>query len=155
MSVRFRDPRLPAPDLGDPRTVANPAWIAIDTGLEVQIDELARPDQADRHRTGAIYDIPIGTAVGEQQYQRGSALQPGEWNDLEIEVVADNYTATLNGYQTATFTNKNLNRGRPAGGNTPSGYLGLQEHTGAVAFRAIRIKKLPSKAAPPPCGSCI
>jgi choline dehydrogenase-like flavoprotein len=143
VSVRFRDPRIPAPDLGDPRTLANPAWIAIDTGFEVQIDELARPDQADRHRTGAIYDIPIGPAVGEQQYQRGSALQPGEWNDLEIEVVADIYTVTLNGYQTVTFTNKDANRGRPAGRNPASGYLGLQEHTGAVAYRAIRIKKLP------------
>jgi choline dehydrogenase-like flavoprotein len=141
--VRFRDPRLPAPDLGDPRTLANPAWIAIHTGFEVQIDELARPDQADRRRTGAIYDIPIGAAVGEQQYQRGSALQPGEWNDLEIEVNADTYTVTLNGYQTAMFTNKDVNRGRPAGGIPPSGYLGLQEHTGAVAFRAIRVKKLP------------
>jgi choline dehydrogenase-like flavoprotein len=143
LCLRFRDPRLPAPDLGDPLTVVNPAWIAIDTGFELQIDELARPDQADQHRTGAIYDIPLGAAVGEQQYQRGSTLQPGEWNDLEIEVNADTYTAMLNGYKTVTFTNKDATRGRPAGGNPASGYLGLQEHTGAVSFRAIRVKKLP------------
>jgi hypothetical protein len=49
----------------------------------------------------------------------------------------------LNGYKTVTFTNKDATRGRPAGGNPASGYLGLQEHTGAVSFRAIRVKKLP------------
>jgi hypothetical protein len=145
LGLRFRDPRLPAPDLGDPRTAANPAWIAIHTGFEVQIDddELARPDQADQHSTGAIYDIPLGAAVGEQQYQRGSALQPGEWNDLEIEVIADTYIVTLNGYQTTLFTNKDATGGHPAGGNPASGYLRLQEYTGAVSFRAIRVKKLP------------
>lgn len=141
--VRFRDPRIPAPDLNDPKTVANPAWIAVHTGFEIQIDELAQPDQADRHRTGAIYDVDTGPEVGKQQYQRGSALQPGEWNDLEIEVVGDAYTVALNGYQTVTFINKDANRGRPTGGNPPSGYLGLQQHTGAVSYRAIRIKKLP------------
>lgn len=141
--VRFRDPRLPAPDLNDPRTAANPAWIAVDTGFEIQMDELAQPDQADLHRTGSVYGIDIGPEVGKQQYRRGSALQPGEWNDLEIEVVGDTYKVTLNGYVTSTFVNKGATRGAPAGGNPPSGYLGLQEHTGAVAFRAVRIKKLP------------
>ncbi len=140
--VRFRDPRLPAPDLDDPRTAANPAWIAVHSGFEIQIDELAQPDQADQHRTGAIYEVEIGAEAGKQQYRGGSALQPGEWNDLEIEVVGDTYTVSLNGYQTASFINKDAGRGRPAGGNPPSGYLGLQQHTGAVAFRAIRINKL-------------
>ncbi len=140
--VRFRDPRLPAPDLNDPRVAANPAWIAVDTGFEIQIDDLAQPDHADFHRTGAIYDIDIGPEAGKQQYQRGSALQPGEWNDLEIEVTGDDYTVNLNGYRTSTFLNKDPNRGQPAGGIPPSGYLGLQQHTGAVAFRAIRLQKL-------------
>ena len=59
--VRFRDPRQPPPaGLNDPRIAGNSAWLAVDTGFEVQIDDAAQPDQADKHRTGAIYDVDIG-----------------------------------------------------------------------------------------------
>ena len=55
--VRFRDPRqAPPPGLVDPRIAGNPAWLAVDTGFEVQIDEAAQPDQLDKHRTGAVFD---------------------------------------------------------------------------------------------------
>lgn len=139
--VRFLDPRQPAPpDLGDPRVAANPAWLAVDTGFEVQIDEQAAPDQADKHRTGAVYAVEVGPGPGQQVYARGSALQPGEWNDYEIRVAGDAYTVLLNGYQTTTFTNTDARRGLPASRNASSGYLGLQTHTGAVAFRAIQVK---------------
>src|SRR4029077_12614188 len=75
--VRFRDPRQPAPaGINDPRIAANAAWLAVDTGFEIQIDETARPDQADKHRTGAIYDIDVGPGPGQQRYARGSSLQP-------------------------------------------------------------------------------
>src|SRR5207249_3421380 len=109
--VRFRDPRLPAPDLNDPRVAANPAWVAVHTGFEIQIDDLAQPDQADRHRTGAVYGVDIGSEAGKQQYRRGSALQPGEWNDLQIDVIGDTYSVTLNGFQTTSFINKDTSRG--------------------------------------------
>ena len=138
--VRFRDPRQPPPaGLNDPRIAGNPAWLAVDTGFEVQVDEKAQPDGADMHRTGAIYAIPIGAAAGQQTYARGSSLQPGEWNDCEITVAGENYTLTLNGFQTANFTNTDPNRGRPASQDPLSGFIGLQSHTGAVSFRAIRI----------------
>jgi hypothetical protein len=70
--LRFRDPRLPAPGLGDPRVNTDPAWIAVDTGFEAQIDETARPDGTDMHRTGALYAIPT-TGPGAQTY---SAVRP-------------------------------------------------------------------------------
>jgi len=37
------------------RSYDNTAYVAIDLGFEIQIDELARPDGASIHRTGAIY----------------------------------------------------------------------------------------------------
>jgi hypothetical protein len=139
--VRFRDPRQPPPPgLNDPRIAGNPAWLAVDTGFEIQIDEMAQPDQADMHRTGAVYAIPIGAGPGQQTYARGSALQPGEWNDYEVQVAGDTYDVRLNGFQTAHFTNNDPARGLPANLDPLSGYLGLQTHTGAVSFRAIRIQ---------------
>jgi choline dehydrogenase-like flavoprotein len=138
--VRFRDPRLPAPDLTDPQVVANPAWGPVYTGFEVQIDEQARPDRLDLHRTGAIYAVPTGSASGQQQFHRGSALQPGEWNDYEIAVTADTYVVRLNGFETSRFTNTDALRGRTPAQHPHSGFIGLQQHTGRVSFRAIRIK---------------
>ena len=139
--VRFRDPRRPPPaGLNDPRIAGNPAWLAVDTGFEIQIDEMAQPDQADMHRTGAVYAIPIGAGPGQQVYARGSALQPGEWNDYEIQVTGDTYNVRLNGFQTADFTSNDPARGLPANLDPFSGYVGLQTHTGAVSFRAIRIQ---------------
>jgi choline dehydrogenase-like flavoprotein len=138
--VRFRDPRQPPPaGLNDPRVAGNHAWLAVDTGFEIQIDDAAQPDQADKHRTGAVYDIDIGAAAGQQRYARGSSLQPGEWNDLEVRVVGDTYEAVLNGCRTTSFTNTNAVRGRSAAQDPLSGFIGLQTHTGAVAFRAVRI----------------
>ena len=138
--VRFRDPRQPPPaGLNDPRIAGNHAWLAVDTGFEIQIDDAAQPDQADKHRTGAVYDIDIGTAAGQQTYTRGSSLQPGEWNDLEVRVTGDTCQAVLNGCRTTSFTNTNAARGRSAAQDPLSGFIGLQTHTGAVAFRAVRI----------------
>jgi hypothetical protein len=139
--VRFRDPRKPPPaGLSDPRIAGNAAWLAVDTGFEIQIDEAAQPDQADKHRTGAIYDIPIGPAPGQQSYARGSSLQAGEWNDYEIRVLGDSYEVLLNGFTTTSFVNPVLTRGRSAAQDPLSGFIGLQTHTGAISFRAVRIK---------------
>jgi Domain of Unknown Function (DUF1080) len=139
--VRFRDPRQPPPaGVNDPRIAGNPAWLAVDTGFEIQIDEQARNDGADLHRTGAVYAIPVGGGVGQQTFARGSSLQPGEWNDYEIKVVGDTYTVALNGLQTAAFTNNDMSRGRAASQDPLSGFIGLQTHTGAVSFRAVRVR---------------
>jgi hypothetical protein len=152
--VRSRDPRRPVPDRNDPnRTHAydNPAYVPVDTGFEIQIDELARGnplkgtvDGAEAHRTGAIYDVPTGPAAGQQRCARAPGLQPGTWNDYLIEVRGDRYRVELNGYQTALFTNTDAFRGRPATRDPHSGYVGLQSHTGHVAFRNISVVILDS-----------
>ena len=91
--VRFRDPRLPLPPPGDPRAATNPAWGPVHTGFEIQIDETAAPDGADLHRTGAVYAVETGAGAGQQRYSRGSALQPGDWNDYEVAVQDKNLAA--------------------------------------------------------------
>ena len=138
--VRSRDPRLP---VADPAEVANPALIAVRTGFEAQIDDRARTDGADMHRTGALYEIPTSGPPNGQTYSRGSALQPGAWNDYEITVSGDTYQLRLNGHVTASYTNGDPNRGVSADIDPASGFIGLQQHTGAVSFRAIRIKPGP------------
>ncbi len=141
--VRFRNPRLPVPDRNNPAVshpYDNQAWVAVHTGFEVQIDEQARPAGLDQHRTGAVYDIAVGPGAGQQQYQRGPALQQGVWSDCEIAVTGDTYTVRLGGQQTTVFTNTDSFRGKSPAQDPRHGYLGLQAHTGRVAFRKIRIK---------------
>ncbi len=167
--LRLLDPTRQVPDRSDPNRPRwmydNPAYVAVDTGFEVQIDEQARgderqgqPDGLDEHRTGAIYNIPIGTGAGEQVYRRGPILQAGQWNDLEIEVIGQTYTVRLNGQQTTRFTNPDAIRGRPSDPNKNifSGYLGLQTRTGRVAFANLRYcvgkAAAPAAPAPPPAG---
>jgi hypothetical protein len=141
--IRFRNPLIGYPDINP----ANRADVAVITGFEAQIDELGAPDDLDKNRTGAIYNIPTGQQgePAQQNYQRGPALQAGLWNDYEIEVNGNNYTVRLNGQQTTFFTNTDLNRGKPASQDSNSGYVGVQAHpphTALVAFRNIRIKEL-------------
>ncbi len=142
--IRFRDPRLPVPDRMNPHIsypYNNQAWVPVTTGFEVQLDELARgnPDGQDMHRTGAIYEIPIGTETGQQFYCRDALLRPGEWYNAEIKVVGDSYTVSLNGQTTTRFTNVDTFRGQSPTLYPHVGYIGLQSHTGHVAFRDIRI----------------
>jgi hypothetical protein len=140
--VRFRDPGLPVPDRDNPDVsypYQNPAWVPVTTGYEVQIDDLARGDGLDEHRTGAIYGVPTGGGEGEQDYRRAPALAPREWNSYEIKVTGDTYTVYLNRGLSTTFTNLDRYRGRSRDQDTHSGYIGLQAHTGQVAFRNIRI----------------
>jgi len=143
--VRFRDPLSPVPDPSDPAVAYaydRPQWVAVHTGFEVQIDELARGGdvELDEHRTGAIYDIPIGAQPGQQQYSRGAALEPDTWHQLEIVVQGDTYQVQLDGNSTTTFTNTYPGRGQSPGMEPSLGYIGLQCYLGHVAFRNVRIK---------------
>jgi hypothetical protein len=116
----------------------------------VQIDELARPDGAWNHRTNAIYNIPIGNAPGQQNFTLPpllqAGLQPQTWYEMQIEVLGQNYKTSirdLNGgpFQKVTeFNNTDAYRGKPKAVDQFSGYIGVQAHTGLVAYRAIRIK---------------
>ena len=115
----------------------NTAYVAIDFGFEVQIDEAGAPDGADKHLTGAVYN------EDNQIFTRQSAEPPGQWNDLEIEVLGQTYSVFLNGQRTTRFTNTHPGRGLPGTPGAPA-HIGLQGHRGSrVAFRHIRIKPLP------------
>lgn len=153
--VRFRNPGLPVPDRNIPGVsypYNNQAFVGVDTGFEIQIDELARgtPNGLDEHRTGAVYGIPIGANPGQQDYRRGPALVPGEWNIYEIEVRGNTYVVRLNGQQTTRFINTDLFRGKANSTSPDSGYIGIQSHTGRLKFRNVQVMELPPALAAGP-----
>ena len=74
-----------------------------------------------------------GTAPGQQNFANGQTLQAGKWNSYEIKVAAQDITVKLNGQVTTTFKNNDAFRSHSPG------YLGLQVHTGRVAFANVRL----------------
>jgi hypothetical protein len=154
--VRFRDPTQPVPDPTNP-TVSfpynNPAWVAVTTGYEVQIDDEARgdtrfnePDGQFYNRTGAIYKVQsMGVGPGKQNYIQPQPLAPERWHTYEVEVNGDDYIVRLNGQETTRFNRgaTDKNRGNPPSVDPQSGFIGLQAHTGRVVFANVRVKALP------------
>jgi 3-keto-disaccharide hydrolase/GMC oxidoreductase len=150
--VRFRNPLLPVPGgFPPPNVPGNQASVAVDTGYEIQIDEEARgdtrfgePDGNPFNRTGAIYKVPIGMAVGQQNYQNRQQLASGVWHNFEISVVGRTYNVQMNGALSTTFTadpadpNERF-RGRTVAEDPASGFVGLQVHTGTVVFANVRV----------------
>ncbi len=113
----------------------NTAYVGINFGFELQIDELARPDNAPIHRTGAIYSFK-GPTDGPL------IVNPvGEWNDYEITVDGLDFTVALNGHVVNLFhftgDPQSPRRGLPSTAQEPR-FIGLQTHTGTVLFRHIR-----------------
>jgi hypothetical protein len=153
--VRFRDPRKPElPGTPGPDVPGNAATVGVDTGYEIQIDEEARgdtrknePDGFLYNRTGAIYKVKnFGSGPGQQNYTNNQKLAAGVWHSLEIKVKDRTYEVFLNGQPSTKFTadpadpNEKF-RGRKKGEDADSGFIGLQVHTGTVAFANIRIHK--------------
>jgi hypothetical protein len=117
----------------------NTAYVGVNFGFEVQIDELARPDNAPIHRTGAIYSFK-GPTDGPV------AVRPvGEWNQYEITVDGADFTVALNGQLINRFhfagDLQSPQRGLPSTPAKPR-FIGLQNHTGTVLFRNIQWKAL-------------
>ena len=174
--LRFRHPQEPVSAALRARAIAdgapidtNPAWTAVYSGFEVQIDDTARgdvskdfygrrpePDGLWKNRTGAIYKIPAGDFIAHlnryddvwQQYKPGPALVPGPWFEYEIRVSGDRYTVTLRNLasgakeRTTLYENTDKERGIATLAGRPAGYVGIQSYPGqAVAFRNIRIKR--------------
>ena len=152
--LRFRNPKLPElPGTPGPDVPGNLATIGVDTGYEIQIDEEARGDTRKGeldgflyNRTGAVYKIKtIGTAPGQQNYTNNQRLAPGVWHSYDITVTDRTYEVLLNGQPSTKFTadpgdpNEHF-RGRKKSEDPDSGFIGLQVHTGNVAFANIRIK---------------
>ena len=128
--------RFPHPNT---KAYNNTAFVAVDFGFEVQIDQLGRPDGLPVHKTGAIYSFAGPSS---------SPVKPlGEWNAYEISVQGQQYKVRLNGVDVTDFTFASgsdpaqPDRGLP-GTTTAPRFIGLQIHTGRVAFRAIQIKAL-------------
>jgi hypothetical protein len=114
----------------------NPAYVAVDLGYEVQIDEKGAPDGAPIHKTGAIY------GEAGQNENAVKAKPAGEWNLFEIEVKGENYKVNLNGLPVTSFINTNPNKGLKTTNASPS-FVGLQSYPGKrVAFRNIFVKEI-------------
>ncbi len=117
----------------------NTAYVGINFGFEIQIDELARPDNALIHRTGAIYSFK-GPTDGPL------IVHPvGEWNAYEITVDPPDFTVALNGQVVNQFhftgDPQSPQRGLASTPLQPR-FIGLQTHTGQVLFRRIQWKAL-------------
>ena len=137
--------RFPHPDSkGHRRT----AYVGVNFGFEIQIDQQAAPDGDARHKTGAIYNFQGPTNPDNLP------IKPiGEWNTYEIRVQGQTYTVLLNNQQINQFTfvagsdPQFPDRGLPSTPAVPR-YIGLQTHPGAspgvsrVAFRKIQIQAL-------------
>ncbi|MFL6341089.1 MAG: DUF1080 domain-containing protein [Nitrososphaeraceae archaeon] len=105
----------------------NDPLIAVNTGYEIQIDDMAMPDGNPLHKTGAIYNFAAPS--------NAAASKPvGQWNTFEIEVTGQKYSITLNGEKAiAEFT----------GNRNTEGYIGMQNHDAYshVSFKNIMIKE--------------
>jgi hypothetical protein len=117
----------------------NSAYAGVDFGFEVQIDELARPDGAGIHRTGAIYSFKAATDGPL------NVRSVGEWNSYEITVDGPDFTVALNGDVVNHFhftgDPQSPRRGLASTPSEPR-FIGLQTHTGTVLFRHIQWKSL-------------
>jgi hypothetical protein len=148
VQVRFPAPHPPVP--GCPTTFNgseqnNAAWIAVNCGHEVQINDSPDGGDNDPRKTGSIYGF------ADLDGERSHPTPNGTWNDLEIKVVGQHYTVTRNGVVINEYENVPgvPFPGRPNDPGSESrglvGYIGLQSHGGPndiVSFRNISIKDL-------------
>jgi hypothetical protein len=129
--VRFPDPNS--------KGYMNTAWVGVNFGFEVQIDDAGQPDGAAMHRTGAIYNQPV------QAFNLQPSLPVGEWNGYVIRVQGQTYTVELNGVQVTQFVFSGdpavPDRGLPGTAAQPR-FIGVQAHTGLVSFRNVGIRPL-------------
>ncbi|MEI9912604.1 MAG: family 16 glycoside hydrolase [Bacteroidota bacterium] len=126
--LRFPDPET--------KGYVNGAYVGVDFGYEVQIDENGAPDGSPIHQTGAIYNEPV------QDTKPVAAKPAGEWNLFEIEVTGNKYNVNLNGQLVTNFVSENPNKGLPTTQSMPT-FMGLQAFPGKrVAFRNIVVKEL-------------
>jgi hypothetical protein len=122
--LRFPDPNS--------KGYNNTAYVAIDFGFEVQIDEIGQgnPPGLPIHKTGAIYSFAAP--------QNPNVRPPGQWNEYEFRAQGQNYQVFLNGTKVTEYQNPDPVRGT----TTNPCFIGLQTHTGRVAFRKIQIKAI-------------
>ena len=103
----------------------NSPWDAVRKGHEIQIYDIEEGE----HMTGAIYNHAPATRLASNA--------PGEWNTFVISVIGHDYTVVLNGETVCEWTCPPERHGR-------EGYIGLQNHSGPVRFRNIRVREIGS-----------
>ncbi len=158
--VRFKNPDgVLAPD-GNP--FANPAWSAVYTGFEIQIDNSGAGQPTPGlaiHRTGAVYAVSypsnLSEIAGFPAATVGDFVTPRDatilgWNQYRIQVLNNVINVKLNGVSTAQYaipdpatvhfpSPYDPSRGRfPASEPT---FIGLQSYSNysyTTAFRNIR-----------------
>ena len=115
----------------------NTAYVGINFGFEIQIDELARPDNALIHRTAAVYSFK-GPTDGPLIVH-----PPGEWNSYEITVDGADLTVGLNGQIVNRFhftgDPQSTQSSLPSTPQKPR-FIGWHPHTGRVRFLPIQWK---------------
>lgn len=103
------------------------------------------PDGFPYNRTGAIYKVKdLGSGVGRQDYRNNQSLSADPWHRYHIEVNGQDFIVRLNGTETTHFRRDPAERlrGNPPSVDPVSGFIGLQTHTGSVAFANIAIRRL-------------
>jgi len=116
----------------------------VQTGIEIQVDNpSAKPG---KHAFGAIYDLVAPTK---------NPAKKGEWTRLVISAQDNLIKVAMNG---EAINEMDLNLWKDAGKNPDGtknkfktalkdfkrdGYIGFQDHGGAVFFRNIKIKQTP------------
>jgi hypothetical protein len=138
VQVRFPAPKLPVPGCNPAN--GEPAWVAVNCGHEIQIND---DPGGDPRKTGSIYGFKDLDGAASKPTARGV------WNDLEITVIGQHYTVKRNGVVINEYENVPgvPLPGRPddpgSSGRGLAGYIGLQAHGGAqdvVSFRNVRIR---------------
>jgi len=112
----------------------NPAF----SGMEIQVlDDYGEPP--DTHSAGSLYDA-VAPAV--------NASKPaGEWNQVEITCWGDNLVVFMNGQKLYAINladpalNATQAEERKFPNRAQTGYIGLQNHGAAVAYRNLRINE--------------
>src|SRR6185295_5091347 len=89
----------------DSKGFDNTAYVAINFGFEVQINNIGEgnPPGLDIHKTAAIYGF---AAPNNPQLKN-----PGEWNQMEILCIGQNYNVFLNGSLVTDYSNPDPLRG--------------------------------------------
>jgi hypothetical protein len=148
VQVRFPAPHPPVP--GCPTTFNgveqnNAAWIAVNCGHEIQVNDSPDGPPFDPRKTGSIYGF------ADLDSAHSHPVPKGVWYDLEIRVVNQHYTVIRDGQVINEFENvPGLTLGDrvndpPSEARGLVGYVGLQSHGGpndVVSFRNVRIKDL-------------
>jgi hypothetical protein len=107
------------------------------SGMELQIaDDAGRPP--DTHSTMSVYAAVAPT--------KNMSKPAGEWNSVDVTLKGMHLTVAFNG---ETVIDRDLSdpnidtEGHPKlTDRAKTGYIGLQDHSGVIWFRDIRIKKL-------------